>query len=177
MVEEILQDYDQAYGIKSVALRYFNAAGADPEGQIGEDHTPETHLIPLTIYSALERNNSFEVYGTDYPTFDGTAIRVYIHVDDLADAHVRSLEFLVARQKSDSFNIGTGSGSSVQQVMDAVGLEAGCPVPVVYSARRPGDPPFIVADACKAQEILGWTAAHSDLAGIISSAWKWHEKQ
>lgn len=177
MVEEILQDYDRAYGVKSVALRYFNAAGADPEGQIGEDHTPETHLIPLTIYSALGRNKSIEVFGTDYPTSDGTAIRDYIHVDDLADAHVRSLEFLDAGQKSDSFNLGTGSGSSVQQVIDAVGLEAGCPVPVVYSARRPGDPPVLVADACKAQEILGWRADHSDLAGIISSAWKWHEKQ
>lgn len=177
MVEQILADSDQAYGIKSVSLRYFNAAGADAEGELGEDHTPETHLIPLTLYRLLGRIDRLEVYGSDYSTPDGTAIRDYIHVDDLADAHVRSIEYLMAENKSQSINLGTGRGLSVQEIIDLVEEVTGQRVPVAHAGRRQGDPPILVADAAKARNLLGWHPVASDPENIIGSAWNWHRSR
>ncbi len=177
MVENILADFDHAYGMKSVSLRYFNAAGADADGELGEDHTPETHLIPLTMYSVLGRIKNLEIYGTDYATPDGTAVRDYIHVTDLADAHVRSLEYLEAEKKSQAFNLGTGNGLSVQEIVDAVEQVTGTRVPVVYGTRRPGDPPMLVADAGKAEKYLHWSPSASDATNIVTSAWNWHKRR
>jgi UDP-glucose-4-epimerase GalE len=177
MVEEILKDYDLAYGIKSVSLRYFNAAGADLDGEIGEDHCPETHLIPLVIHSAMGGKSTVNLYGTDYSTEDGTAIRDYIHVADLADAHTRSIEFLVNDKRSDVFNLGTGNGYSVKAIINSVEQVTRQTVAVEYKDRRPGDPPMLVADASKAEDTLGWNARHSDLSNIISSAWEWHKRR
>ncbi len=177
MVEKILADFDNAYGIKSVSLRYFNAAGADADGELGEDHDPETHLIPLTIYSVLGRIQNLEIYGTDYATPDGTAIRDYIHVNDLAEAHVSSLEYLEAEKHSQAINLGTGNGLSVQKIVDEAEKVTGITVPVVYGKRRPGDPPVLVADAQKAWEILGWKPLLSDPATLLGSAWNWHKKR
>lgn len=176
MIEQILEDYDQAYDIKHVALRYFNAAGADLEGEIGEDHTPETHLIPLVIDTALGKREKIEVYGTDYATSDGTAVRDYIHVTDLADAHVKALELLERKNESDQFNLGTGAGTSVQEVIDMVNKVSEMKIPVVYGPRRAGDPPALVAGASKAKEVLAWIPQYSDLKTIISTAFKWHSR-
>lgn len=176
MVETILRDYDHAYGLKSVSLRYFNAAGADPENEIGEDHTPETHLIPLTIYSVLGKREKIDIYGTDYPTSDRTAIRDYIHVCDLAEAHVASLEYL-KEKCSNVFNLGTGRGTSVKDVITAVEQVSGKPVPVNYSGRRVGDPPVLVASSEKAEKILQWNPAYPDVNQIVGSAWNWHVKR
>lgn len=177
MVEEILKDYDVAYGLKSVSLRYFNAAGADFDGELGEDHRPETHLIPLVIDAAMGKRDDVSLFGTDYETKDGTAIRDYIHVTDLADAHARSIDFLASETKSDVFNLGTGTGYSVQDIINSIEQITGKSVPVVRKDRRAGDPPTLVADASKAEEKLGWKARHSDLTDIISSAWNWHKKR
>lgn len=176
MVERMLADFGAAYGLRSTVLRYFNAAGADPDNEIGEDHHPETHLIPLVLDAASGRRPSVTVYGTDYDTDDGTCIRDYVHVTDLADAHVKALDFLLAGAPSDVFNIGAGEGYSVQQVVDAVARIAGCPVPVTYGRRRPGDPAALVSDATKAQRILGWRPHLSDLDQIIATAWTWHQR-
>ena len=174
MIEQILADYSAAYGLSSIALRYFNAAGADLEGDIGEDHEPETHLIPLTILAALGKRSAIEVYGTDYDTPDGTAIRDYIHVADLADAHVRALELLQKEKKSRAFNLGTGIGTSVQSIIRTVEELSERKVPVTYGPRRPGDPPTLIASADKAAEFLGWQPRHSDIETIIRSALAWH---
>src|SRR5271157_2610426 len=155
-VEKMLAWYGKAYGLKSVALRYFNAAGADPEGELGEAHDPETHLIPLIIQAALGRRPFVEIYGTDYPTPDGTAIRDYIHVTDLAAAHVRALEYLADGGESRALNLGTGQGYSVREVINAVGKISPHPVPFREGPRRAGDPPVLVADARHAGEALGW---------------------
>lgn len=176
MIEQILKDYDTAYGIKHVALRYFNAAGADPDLEIGEDHTPETHLIPLVIDAALGRRENIEVYGTDYATPDGTAVRDYIHVTDLADAHAKSLQFLENKGESNQFNLGTGSGTSVQEIIDKVSQISGEKVPVIYGKRREGDPPALVAGRAKAHEKLNWVPIYSDLKTIIKTAWSWHSR-
>jgi UDP-arabinose 4-epimerase len=176
-VERMLYWYGQAYGLRSVALRYFNASGADPAGEIGEDHDPETHLIPLVIDAALGRRPPVGVFGTDYPTPDGTAIRDYIHVVDLAEAHLRALDYLVGGGASAAFNLGTGRGHSVREVIETVERVGGTPVPRVASPRRAGDPPALVADARRAREVLGWTARFADLDVIIEHAWKWHAKQ
>jgi len=177
MVEEILKDYDKAYGIKFINLRYFNAAGADPEGEIGEWHDPETHLIPLTIYAALGRKESIKIYGTDYPTQDGTCLRDYIHVFDLADAHIKGLEYLEGEKESDSFNLGTDRGHSVKEVVDMVRHKAGKNFKVIESERREGDPPVLISDSKKAKKILGWTPRYNSLETIVETALNWHKKE
>ncbi len=177
MVEDILKDYDRAYGIKFINLRYFNAAGADPEGEIGEWHDPETHLIPLTIYAALGRKESIKIYGTDYPTQDGTCIRDYIHVFDLADAHIKGLEYVKEKKEGDSFNLGNDRGHSVREVVDMVRHKAGKNFKVVESERREGDPPVLISDSKKAKEILGWTPRYNNLETIVETALNWHRKE
>ncbi|MCI5221658.1 MAG: UDP-glucose 4-epimerase GalE [Candidatus Electrothrix sp. AR4] len=174
MIEQILSDYSAAYGLLYIALRYFNAAGADQDGGIGEDHSPETHLLPLAIFSALGQLSNIEVFGTDYATADGTAIRDYIHVSDLAEAHVKALDFLNTEKKSQVFNLGTGSGTSVQRIIDTVQKLSGKAVPVKYGPRRPGDPPALIASAEKAASLLGWRPKRSEIGTIIKSALDWH---
>ena len=175
--EKSMHWHDVAHGLKSVALRYFNAAGADPDAEIGEDHTPETHLIPLVIESALGQRSHVEIYGTDYATEDGSAVRDYIHVLDLADAHVRALQYLQNRGESVALNLGTGSGSSVREVIAAVEKNSGRQVPFKESPRRAGDPPVLVAKADKARQVLGWQAQFSDLDNIVKTALAWSRKQ
>jgi UDP-arabinose 4-epimerase len=175
-VERALHWYGAAYGLRYAALRYFNAAGADPDGEIGENHEPETHLIPRVIRAALGSGDPVEIYGTDYPTPDGTAIRDYIHVTDLADAHVRALDYLEQGGDSIALNLGTGKGSSVREVIAAVERIAARPVPQREAARRPGDPPELVADPALARERLGWSARHSDLDTIVATALAWDNR-
>jgi UDP-glucose 4-epimerase len=174
IIERILSDYEKAFGIRFVSLRYFNAAGADAEGSIGENHIPETHLIPRLFEVAMGRAPAAQVYGNDYPTPDGTCIRDYIHVTDLAAAHVAALAYLLSGNNSDIFNLGTGKGFSVLQVLDQVRKSTGKEVPVETVPRRPGDPPELVADPRKAQAALRWHARHSSLEEIVESAWNWH---
>jgi len=173
--ERVLRAYDSAYGFRSVCLRYFNAAGADPEGEIGENHDPETHLIPLTIYAAMGRIK-LNVFGTDYPTPDGTAIRDYIHVTDLADAHIRGLRYLLEGRPSVQLNCGTGTGHSVREVIAMVERVSGRPVPVEFGPRREGDAPALIADPAKVREVLGWNPQVSSLESIVSTSWKWHSE-
>jgi UDP-glucose-4-epimerase GalE len=173
-IERALHWYGEAYRLRSVSLRYFNAAGADPDGEIGERHEPETHLIPLVLEAALGRRPHIEIYGTDYPTPDGTAIRDYIHVQDLAEAHLRALEHLEAGGKSAALNLGTGQGHSVREVVRAAETVSGRPVPCRDVARRSGDPPALVADPGLAAELLDWRARMSDLDTIARTALAWH---
>jgi len=178
MMERMLHWYGSAYGFRSVALRYFNAAGADPEGETGELHDPETHLIPLVIQATLGQRKDVEVYGTDYPTPDGTAIRDYIHVTDLAEAHVLALKYLNDGGESTVMNLGTGKGYSVREVIAAVGRCAGGrKVPYRDAPRRQGDPPSLVADPGRAGSVLGWRPKYSDLDTIVQTSWKWHASQ
>ena len=174
MVERLLYWYGHAYDLRWVDLRYFNAAGADHDGDLGEAHSPETHLIPLVIQAALRERPVIEVYGTDYPTPDGTAIRDYIHVSDLADAHVRALCYLLDGGQSHALNLGTGRGHSVREVIRAVEQVCGCSIPVREVARRRGDPPALVGDPQRVAEILGWRPAYPDLERIVQTAWRWH---
>jgi UDP-arabinose 4-epimerase len=176
MIERILHWYDNAYGIRAACLRYFNAAGADPDGELGELHAPETHLIPLVMLAAMGAGHSVSVFGTDYQTPDGTAIRDYTHVCDLADAHVLALEYLLNGGGSVQLNLGTGRGNSVLEVIQAVEEVSGCPVPVRRTERRPGDPPVLVADAAKAAEVLNWRARFANLREIVRTAWTWHSR-
>jgi UDP-glucose 4-epimerase len=176
MVEEILKDYDKAYGIKHVNLRYFNAAGADPDGDIGERHHPETHLIPLTIYAALGMNKDVRIFGTDYSTEDGTCIRDYIHVMDLADAHIRAMDYLKTTGQSDSFNLGNGGGYSVREIIETVRKASKRDFKVVEAERREGDPPVLIGSSKKATEILGWRPQYADIQTIVETAYKWHSK-
>lgn len=176
-VERMLHWYAAAYGIRFAALRYFNAAGADPEGEIGEDHTPETHLIPLVIEVALGKRPHIGVFGTDYPTPDGTAIRDYIHVNDLADAHVRALNHLKMGGKNLKLNLGTGRGNSVREVIAAVEAVSGKIVSVIESPRRPGDPAELIANATLARETIGWIPQYTDIRVIAEHAWKWHTRK
>ena len=176
MVEQILQAYAAAYGLKYAALRYFNAAGADPDGELGEAHEPETHLIPLVIEAAQGRRPHISVFGTDYDTADGTAVRDYIHVSDLAEAHVKALDHLRAGGQSERLNLGTGTGYSIREVIATVEQVSGRAVPVVETARRPGDPAALVAGAGRAQAVLGWRPTRSDLPSIVQTAWRWHER-
>ena len=173
-IERALHWYGEAYGLRWVSLRYFNAAGADPEGEIGERHEPETHLVPLVLAAALEERPQVEIYGTDYPTPDGTAIRDYIHVQDLAEAHLRALEHLGAGGQSTALNLGTGRGHSVREVIRAAEAVSGKSIPCRETARRPGDPPVLVADPGLAAELLGWRARLSDLETIVRTALAWH---
>ncbi|MBB5347217.1 UDP-glucose 4-epimerase GalE [Desulfoprunum benzoelyticum] len=177
MVETILRDYQAAYGIRHGILRYFNAAGADPDGAIGERHDPETHLVPLAIRAALGQAGPLTIFGSDYPTPDGTAIRDYIHVTDLADAHVRALTHLRRERASVVCNLGTGRGSSVQEVIETVAAIAGREVPVLRGARRPGDPPRLVSANGRAREVLGWVPQRSAIATIVADAWNWHSRE
>lgn len=174
MVERILRDVDRAHGLRSVVFRYFNAAGADRSGQIGEWHAPETHLIPLTLQAAAGRRTGVEIYGTDYPTPDGTCIRDYIHVTDLAQAHVLGLRYLESGEPSDAFNLGNGNGFSVREVIGAAERIVGRPVKVVEASRRPGDPPILVGASAKARQVLGWAPKLTTLDVIIETAWAWH---
>ena len=173
-IERALRWYGDAYGLRWVSLRYFNAAGADPEGEIGEWHEPETHLVPLVLEAAIGDRPQIDIYGTDYPTPDGTAIRDYIHVQDLGEAHLRALEHLVAGRQSVALNLGTGLGHSVREVIRAAEAVSGKPIPCHETARRPGDPPVLVADPSLAAELLGWRAQVSDLDTIVRTALAWH---
>ena len=175
-IERALHWYAAAYGLRSVSLRYFNAAGADPEGEIGEHHEPETHLVPLVLQAALGQRPHIDIFGTDYPTPDGTAIRDYVHVRDLAIAHLRALERLRGGGGSAAVNLGTGQGHSVREVIAAAELASGRKVPARAAPRRPGDPPALVADPSLAGEILGWHPQHSDLDTIIRTSLAWHTR-
>ncbi|HEC11928.1 MAG TPA: UDP-glucose 4-epimerase GalE [Acidiferrobacteraceae bacterium] len=176
MVEQILEDFGQAYGLRSVTLRYFNAAGADPEGEIGEVHEPETHLIPLALHAALGRRSQVTVYGDDYNTGDGTCIRDYIHVNDLVDAHVLALRALQAGEQSAAYNLGNGQGYSVNEVIETARRVSGKHIKVEVGPRRVGDPPVLVATAEKARLELGWRPRYNSIEDIIGSAWKWAQK-
>lgn len=176
-VERMLQDFDTAHNIKYVAFRYFNAAGADPEGRLGEDHTPETHLIPLVLLTALGQRKSISIFGTDYPTPDGTCIRDYIHVSDLAEAHVLGLEYLLTGNDSNTFNLGNGNGFSVKEVIETAKAVTNQNIPVIQSKRRSGDPPILVGSSDKAKAILNWQPKYSDLAQILEHAWLWHQQR
>jgi UDP-glucose 4-epimerase len=176
MVEEILKDYDKAYGLKYVSFRYFNASGADPECEIGEWHDPETHLIPLSIYNALGITENITVFGTDYPTPDGTCIRDYIHVNDIAKAHILGFKYLMSENKSDFFNLGNGNGFSVKEILDIVSRISGKKLNIVYGKRREGDPPILVGSSKKAYEILGWKPEFDKISDIIETAYRWHLK-
>jgi UDP-glucose 4-epimerase len=175
MLEKILGWYDKAYGLRSTFLRYFNAAGADASGKLGEVHDPETHLIPLVLDAAMGRRKEITVFGQDYPTADGTCIRDYIHVTDLAGAHFLALKRMMKTDKSDFFNLGTGKGYSVREVITRAEKVTGKKVPVQMGPRRPGDPPELVALARKAVEVLGWQPRHSSLENILKTSWVWHQ--
>jgi UDP-arabinose 4-epimerase len=177
MAERLLQWYGEIHGIHWMALRYFNAAGADPDEEIGEVHDPETHLIPLAIEAALGNRDFLEVYGVDYQTKDGTASRDYVHVSDLADAHVKALRVLAAGHQSLALNLGAGVGRTVREVVTTIEAQAGREVPIRECRRRPGDPAELVADAAKAKEVLGWEPKFSSLESIVKTALKWHSDQ
>lgn len=177
VIEDMLKDYGSAYGLKSVSLRYFNAAGADHEIEIGEDHEPETHLIPLVLDAASGRRPGVTVYGSDYDTSDGTCIRDYVHVTDIADAHVKALEYLVNGGQSAAFNLGNEKGYSVKEVCEAARRITGKDFSVAYGERRPGDPPCLIGSSTKAKKILGWRPLYGGIEVIIEHAWKWHEKR
>jgi UDP-arabinose 4-epimerase len=174
--EQALESYDRAYGLRFASLRYFNAAGAEQSGEIGELHDPETHLIPLALSAAAGTGPELKVFGSDYPTPDGTCIRDYVHVNDLADAHVKALEHLATGQSSIAANLGTGTGYSVQQVIAAVEQATGKTVPRKLAPRRPGDPPVLVADPAKARALLHWKATRG-LPEIVETAWRWMQKR
>lgn len=175
-VEYLLEDYSRAYGLNYISLRYFNASGADPEAKIGERHEPETHLIPLVLDAAMGRRPEIAIYGTDYDTPDGTCIRDYIHVWDLAQAHWLALNYLREHPQSDSFNLGNGAGYSVREVIQTSEAVTEQIIPVREAPRREGDPPVLVGSSQKALEILGWEPKYHSLETIVSSAWKWHQK-
>ncbi|MEZ6136107.1 MAG: UDP-glucose 4-epimerase GalE [Pirellulaceae bacterium] len=174
VIEHALTDYAHAYGFGCAALRYFNAAGASPDGDIGEDHDPESHLIPLVLQTALGQRERIGIFGEDYPTPDGTCIRDYIHVDDLADAHLRALHLLEPGSNL-QLNLGSGHGHSVKSVIDACRRVTGHPIPTSIEARRPGDPAELIADSSLAGRVLGWTPKYVDIEAIVSTAWKWHQ--
>jgi UDP-arabinose 4-epimerase len=176
MVEQLLKDFDVAHGLKFVALRYFNAYGADADGEIGEMHDPEPHLIPRIIMAALGEITHIDVMGTDYATPDGTAIRDYIHVSDLADAHVAAFSYLIAGNQSDVFNLGTGKGNSVKDAITAVERASNLKVPVNYAPRRAGDPAHLVADNSKAKSLLGFNPKYLDFEKSMLTALRWHQR-
>ncbi len=174
-VERVLSWYGKAYGLEWLVLRYFNAAGADLDGEIGEDHDPETHLIPLVIQAGLGIRRSVDVFGEDYATPDGTAVRDYVHVTDLADAHIRSVDYLAAGGPPLVMNLGSGTATSVREIIRAVEEVGGRPVPVNPCPRRPGDPAILLADASRARTVLGWAPRHP-LKTIVETAWQWHSR-
>jgi len=175
MVEEILKDYEQAYGIKHINLRYFNASGADPNAEIGECHDPETHLIPLVLDAAMGYREDIKIFGTDYETPDGTCIRDYIHVTDLAEAHLLSLHHLMKGGSSDSFNLGNGNGFSIREVIEMAKKVTGKTIKSIDWGRRAGDPTILIGSFEKAKTALGWRPRYADLATIIETAWLWHQ--
>ena len=175
-VERALADYDQAYGVRSVSLRYFNAAGADPEGELGERHEPETHLVPLVLQAASGRRPAVTIFGADYPTPDGTCVRDYIHVDDLCQAHLLALERLMNKRESGAYNLGNNQGFSVRQIVETAERVTGRHIPVEIGPRRSGDPAILVADSKKAIAELGWRPRYHDLETIIRHAWRWERK-
>jgi UDP-glucose-4-epimerase GalE len=174
-VEKILQDYERAYGMNFISLRYFNAAGADPGGRMGEWHNPETHLIPNILLYLLDRKERFEVYGSDFPTEDGTAVRDYIHVSDLAEAHVLALKKLLEKEESHIINLGANKGYSVLEILKNAEAVTGKSIEFTFKPRRKGDVPVLLASRDRAESLLGWRLNHSDIATIISTAWKWHK--
>ena len=173
----MLADYEVGTGLRNTVLRYFNAAGCDADGDIGEAHDPETHLLPLAIAAAAGDRDALKIFGTDYPTPDGTCVRDYIHVTDLADAHVRAVSRMLDGGGSDLFNLGAGDGYSVREVIDSVGRIVGTPVPAIEDARRAGDPARLVADISHARAGLGWQPVHSSLDNILTTAWNWYQAQ
>lgn len=175
-VEQMLADCDQAYGLRSICLRYFNAAGAHPSGRMGEMHDPESHLIPLVLKSAMA-SSPVKIFGDDYPTADGTGIRDYVHVSDLARAHLLALQALLDGTGSDVFNLGNSVGYSVKQVIELARRVTGKPIPTVACERRPGDPAVLVADSGKIRGALGWTPEYEEMDAIIETAWRWHSRQ
>lgn len=174
MVERVLEDAARAYGLRSVALRYFNAAGADPEGEVGESHMPETHLIPNVLRAALGIGGPVKIFGDDYTTRDGTCVRDYVHVTDLAEAHLRAMHFLEGNEGTHCFNLGSGKGNTVMEIIAAAREITGAPIPVTCASRRPGDPPVLVADIRRAAEVLGWRPTLTDVRAILETAWRWH---
>ena len=175
--ERMMDDFERAHGLKSVRLRYFNAAGADPTAEIGEDHHPETHLIPLVLDAALGRTSEIQVFGTDYQTPDGTAIRDYVHVSDLARAHVLAVQYVLGGGDTIAVNLASGRGASVREVIDTARAATGRKFDARDVERRPGDASMLVANATRARELLGWSAERSDLATIIADAWHWHRRR
>lgn len=173
MIEDMLPDFDRAHGLRSVCLRYFNAAGADPAGELGERHEPETHLIPLILQIASGRRPHIEVYGRDYPTPDGTCVRDYVHIEDLCQAHLLSLKYLLEGGRSTAYNLGNGDGFSVQQIIEAARRVTGREIKVVDVPRRPGDPARLVADSSRARKELKWAPRYADVESIIGHAWVW----
>lgn len=176
MIERILRDYDVAHGLKSICLRYFNAAGADPDGETGEDHDPETHLIPLVLDAAAGTRPHITVFGDDYDTDDGTCIRDYIHVADLSDAHVLALKALQAGASSTAYNLGNGLGFSVRQVIETAEAVTGKKIPRVMASRRAGDPAILIGSSTRIREQLGWSPRFAELTTIIDTAWRWHQR-
>ena len=174
IVEKMLKWCDRAYGLKYCALRYFNVAGARADGSIGEDHRPETHLIPLILSVAQGKRDSLKLFGTDYPTPDGTCVRDYIHVEDLIDAHMLALDYLKRENTSNAFNLGNGTGFSNRQIIDAARRVTGHPIPVVEEGRRPGDPAVLIASSKKAMDMLGWRPKYTNVEDIIRTAWNWY---
>ncbi|NET56388.1 MAG: UDP-glucose 4-epimerase GalE [Symploca sp. SIO2E6] len=177
MVEQILYDFDRAYNLRSVVFRFFNASGANPEGLLGEDHNPETHLIPLVLLTALGKRESISIWGTDYPTPDGTCLRDYVHVSDLANAYLLGLKYLLAGGKSEVFNLGNGNGFSVKQVIETASSVTGQEIKVIECDRRLGDPPILVGSSEKVRQILGWHPQYPDISNIVLHAWRWHQKR
>ncbi|MFN3234239.1 MAG: UDP-glucose 4-epimerase GalE [Gammaproteobacteria bacterium] len=176
MIEQVLEDYDHAYGMKYIALRYFNAAGAHPEATLGERHEPETHLIPLVLKTALGKRSAITIYGDDYDTHDGTCVRDYIHIVDLCQAHLLAMQYLIENQKSGAFNLGNGEGFSVKQVIDVAKSVTGKEFKVDIGSRRAGDPGVLVADANEAARILAWKPTYSSLSDIVEHAWRYESK-
>jgi UDP-glucose 4-epimerase len=176
MVEQLLEDYDIAYGLKSVCLRYFNAAGADEKGRIGERHEPETHLIPLVLQAASKRRDAITIFGNDYDTNDGTCIRDYIHIDDLCDAHTLALNYLMSDGDSSAFNLGNGEGYSIREVINAAEKVSGNAINIINGQRREGDPARLIADSQKIIRELGWKPRYADLETIVRHAWQWELK-
>ncbi|CAG8618292.1 5720_t:CDS:2, partial [Scutellospora calospora] len=175
IVEKILALSENAYGLKYVCLRYFNVCGAHESGEIGEDHDPETHLIPIILQVALDKRAKISIYGDDYETKDGTCVRDYIHVTDLATAHIKALEYIVKKNKSQSFNLGSGEGYTVKEVINASRNVTGHPIPDVMETRRTGDPAILVAGSTRAEQILGWKRKYNTIEDIVATAWKYHK--
>lgn len=177
MVETILKDYAKAYGLDSVSLRYFNAAGADPEAEVGESHDPETHIIPNVLKSLLSDQSALKVFGSDYPTPDGTCVRDYIHISDLCTAHLQALEYMESHEGAYGFNLGNGKGFSIMEIIKAAEQVTGRKVNFTSEARRAGDPPILVANSNLVKEKLGWQAQYREIEDILSTAWQWHRDQ